>query len=520
MLAGRLCPARPWIAEVFLKTESTRGSRAGRGAGVAALLFLVGGMLSSPTVAGTRTPLDGLGNLEFVADLPVFPTGGSAGRVDVAVRVDHDQIRFGRGGGTARFVVHLKLAREGRVAVDTTQVFHAFPPHEAPPDSTRLSRFELFEMSVRVPEGRWAVTLDVSESRDDAREGRHGRAAGVLEVPRVPLGVARLSDPEFRLRSGGRSLPNPARIYGVVQDTLETYLELRGGGPGTSRNVGVEIIDPLYGRMVSQTLALNGETDPAAALFRLPLVSLPAGNYILRLVPSWPDAAPSETEFTVNWRVDRILGDSRALALEAELVLPPKDFVHFQELSRAAQAQWLEEFWARVDPTPETPLNERKQRFLQRVAYAWKHFGEFGTPGPLSDRGRIYIRYGPPAEVSVEVLPSNGSDLDEAIEAVHDAHAPQVEGVTARGELNKEEILGLERAGRTRLETVLRDRYRNQSRVGTEGSFELWTYRMQGDPLFEAPARWSEDVDLRFLFVDREGVGVYHLDFSNLATQD
>ena len=47
-------------------------------------------------------------------------------------------------------------------------------------------------------------------------------------------------------------------------------------------------------------------------------------------------------------------------------------------------------------------------------------------------------------------------------------------------------------------------------------AFELWIYDQFGDPLFESEApEWSEGTDLRFLFVDQLGTGVYHLETSN-----
>jgi len=55
----------------------------------------------------------------------------------------------------------------------------------------------------------------------------------------------------------------------------------------------------------------------------------------------------------------------------------------------------FEKFWKRVDPTPDTEYNELREEYYRRVRYANKHFGN-GQPGWSSDRGRIYIIYGPP----------------------------------------------------------------------------------------------------------------------------
>jgi GWxTD domain-containing protein len=68
--------------------------------------------------------------------------------------------------------------------------------------------------------------------------------------------------------------------------------------------------------------------------------------------------------------------------------------------------QFIEAFWQRRDPTPDTEENEYKEEHYQRIAYANEHFAA-GIPGWKSDRGRIYIMYGKPDEIDSH--PSGGS---------------------------------------------------------------------------------------------------------------
>ncbi|MGZ4733127.1 MAG: GWxTD domain-containing protein [Terriglobales bacterium] len=68
--------------------------------------------------------------------------------------------------------------------------------------------------------------------------------------------------------------------------------------------------------------------------------------------------------------------------------------------------QFIEAFWQRRDPTPDTIENEFKEEHYRRMAYANEHFAA-GIPGWKSDRGRIYIMYGPADEI--ESHPSGGT---------------------------------------------------------------------------------------------------------------
>lgn len=79
----------------------------------------------------------------------------------------------------------------------------------------------------------------------------------------------------------------------------------------------------------------------------------------------------------------------------------------FKRLSTDDEKQsFIESFWLRRDPTPDTAENEYKEEHYRRIAYANERFAS-GIPGWKTDRGRIYITFGPPAEI--ESHPSGGT---------------------------------------------------------------------------------------------------------------
>ena len=67
---------------------------------------------------------------------------------------------------------------------------------------------------------------------------------------------------------------------------------------------------------------------------------------------------------------------------------------------------FIENFWRRRDPNPDTEENEYREEYYERIAYANEHYTS-GKPGWLTDRGRIYITWGKPD--GVESHPSGGS---------------------------------------------------------------------------------------------------------------
>jgi len=78
-----------------------------------------------------------------------------------------------------------------------------------------------------------------------------------------------------------------------------------------------------------------------------------------------------------------------------------KNFTTAEEME-----QFIEQFWMRRDPTPDSIENEYKEEHYRRMAYSNERYAS-GIPGWKTDRGRIYITFGPPDEI--ESHPSGGT---------------------------------------------------------------------------------------------------------------
>jgi GWxTD domain-containing protein len=88
-------------------------------------------------------------------------------------------------------------------------------------------------------------------------------------------------------------------------------------------------------------------------------------------------------------------------------IITDEERAAFMQLSNDEERdQFIEAFWQRRDPTPDTEENEFKEEHYRRIAYANEHYAA-GIPGWKTDRGRIYIVFGPADEV--ESHPSGGS---------------------------------------------------------------------------------------------------------------
>jgi GWxTD domain-containing protein len=80
-------------------------------------------------------------------------------------------------------------------------------------------------------------------------------------------------------------------------------------------------------------------------------------------------------------------------------IISPEERHAFLHLAtNEEREQFIEAFWQRRNPDPDSPENTFKEEHYRRIAYANEHFAS-GIPGWKTDRGKIYIMWGPPDEI-------------------------------------------------------------------------------------------------------------------------
>ncbi len=91
---------------------------------------------------------------------------------------------------------------------------------------------------------------------------------------------------------------------------------------------------------------------------------------------------------------------------EVPYIITDEERKAFMSLSNDEEREaFIENFWLRRNPNPDSPENEFREEHYRRIAYANEHYAA-GKPGWKTDRGRIYIMWGPPD--SIDAHPSGG----------------------------------------------------------------------------------------------------------------
>lgn len=105
---------------------------------------------------------------------------------------------------------------------------------------------------------------------------------------------------------------------------------------------------------------------------------------------------PTQRERNVKPEVKRVYKDW--LEKDVAYIITDDERKAFKKLQTDEEREaFIEEFWRRRDPDPDTEDNEYREEYYERIAYANEHFSS-GIPGWKTDRGRIYIMYGKPDE--------------------------------------------------------------------------------------------------------------------------
>jgi GWxTD domain-containing protein len=95
------------------------------------------------------------------------------------------------------------------------------------------------------------------------------------------------------------------------------------------------------------------------------------------------------------------------LTQDVAWIITDEEAKSFKSLSNDEERDsFIEQFWLRRNPNPDSPENEFREEHYRRIAYANEHFAA-GKPGWKTDRGHIYIAYGKPD--NIESHPSGGS---------------------------------------------------------------------------------------------------------------
>jgi GWxTD domain-containing protein len=131
---------------------------------------------------------------------------------------------------------------------------------------------------------------------------------------------------------------------------------------------------------------------------------------------AWQASVPAQSQQPPTTE-PKVSPYTKWLTEDAVYIIDDRERAVFQSLRTDEQRDhFIEQFWLRRDPTPGTPENEFKEEHYRRILFANNHYASKSLLGWKTDRGRIYIQFGPPDEIESHLSGDGAAATDYPFE--------------------------------------------------------------------------------------------------------
>lgn len=282
---------------------------------------------------------------------------------------------------------------------------------------------------------------------------------------------------------------NPLGAYGLFRENVTFYCEVYD-------LLDQEVMLNLQVlSLADSTLLMDTKRSLTIGFARCGLVKdlsvtdLPAGAYQITLTVT-PISVPGSpltcsNQFQVQWNQDSWRRTERERMDEASIVLDDENWETFRFLEPGRQEAFMKAFWRQHEAEVSAQPGQLRARFHRRIAEADEMFGGLRR-GALTDRGKVYIRFGEPDEIHKELHP-------QVDDWVHDFLEREIDQAEA------EDMGG-----------------RPMTHQLDQSAYIVWYYLNRGDPLLKQWGDATAGRSLRFIFVEEAAGQEYRLIYSTL----
>lgn len=291
----------------------------------------------------------------------------------------------------------------------------------------------LFELNCLSKPGKYLLRVELHDVTDTSRigvsEGMHelqsyaGSSLSLSDV-QVASQVQKGGVPNAMfVKNGFTVIPNPSRLFGTNLPRLFVYAEVYNLEYAEGRNDTYRIeyiVTDEAGNVIKEypakTASKVGPT--AVVLHSINVLSLVTGRYELRIRvtdATSGQVAQAKEGFMVyreGESMSEVASESESFFSQIDergleraghivsLIGSDDEKRMFKAINDAeGQKRFLDKFWKDRDPSPGTKSNEALMDYYTRYEKANQQFTSQNRPGWKTDMGRVYVIYGPPAQV-------------------------------------------------------------------------------------------------------------------------
>ncbi len=347
-------------------------------------------------------------------------------RVDVYIMLPYASLLFVRNGGAfvARYELEISFWQGEEKVRDTTILGQISTVDEEIASGVR-GDFDSVQVVTFLPPGKYQCRVQIFDAK--AKETWHWQQEfTVTDYHRFPFSLSSilfLSDVE---RQDSMFVITPhlsSDVTPLLPEDLFIYVEAYAQSPPYDAAYFIEVLNArkeVVAKFPSEPLALKDTVVPIIRRLVLP-EGLRSGTYRLSVALHKPVSGEVRKEDILGVSVRpfviraNILHYSYISDEELETAIRQMRYVATaEEIAFILAGKTVQErrrrflaFWKQLDPTPGTRRNEAFEEYYRRVQEANRLFSTY-RPGWLTDRGRVYIIYGPPESRRQLVDPQTG----------------------------------------------------------------------------------------------------------------
>lgn len=262
------------------------------------------------------------------------------------------------------------------------------------------------QLSFHLIPGQYKLVLDLTDL--DTQKSLHREKEMNIEgfnLNKVSVSEILFADEVIfdSLKNVQQIIPNLNRNFVAPQSNFWAYLEIYSQTGQSNLKFIYTITDATDQAVIrnEQLIKLNKKITPY--LLDLSKDIKTPGRYTLIIqVEENEEKVTTKAKFSANWSNFEFskLNINTAIQTLKEFI-DDKDFKSLEQAPDSVKEAWFKNYWEERDPTPDTKENELQQEFFRRVDFSNNMFtvNALDKEGWQTDRGNIYLKYGPPTDV-------------------------------------------------------------------------------------------------------------------------
>jgi GWxTD domain-containing protein len=329
-------------------------------------------------------------------------------RLDVYVAFANDILQFVKerqGNYSSNYELLVTVFdKKGNLIGEQSETNDVLAKNFAFTNDRRLSNRHNFSFDLNPAPYKLVINLTDNDTQQTLKREKK------IEIKRFSFNKALLSEVVFadkiRTNQNGKIekiLPNLTRKFVNPDSSFWVQFELYPKNFTDSLNLEYSIIDMNSHTVVRKAFSFLPNTKIIRYLIDLGKHVKISGRYFLILqVNQNENQTKKRVKFSANWNNEEFSKVNIDVAIKTmKDFLPSGDFKQIKNAPDSVKKEYFKKFWKQRDPTPNTENNELLDEFYSRVNFSNNYFSVnmLDLEGWNTDRGALYIKYGPPTEV-------------------------------------------------------------------------------------------------------------------------